>query len=106
VSGSRSTDLREKVMRMRKKNAKLLISIAGDEFADVRVFQVNVKSGKQQELQSGENYTVEHVLPTTARCQACDTTYPLRQIVHTGDEVLCKSCALDLLPIHPEDIPF
>ena len=71
------------------KDAKLLISVSSDDITDVRVFLVDAKTGKQQELQPGVNYTVEFVQKRTERCKVCDRTYPASEIVARDGESLC-----------------
>ena len=85
---------------------KLIVSVVEGDIADIRVFRVDGRSGKQKELQPVMDYTVVLEQRRTGRCEVCDKTYPLSEIVHTGDEVLCKSCVLDKYPIQPEDIPY
>ena len=88
------------------KNAKLHISVSVDDIADVRVWLVDAKTGTQQELQPGVNYTVEFVEKRTERCALCGRTYPAREIVRRGSEKWCLSCELDKYPLLDEDIPF
>ena len=91
---------------MRQRFAKLLLSVSDGDITTLHVFKVDGRTGAQQKLQYGVDYIVVDEERTTERCQACDKTYPLSEIVHTGDEVLCKSCVLDKYPIQPEDIPY
>ena len=88
------------------KDAKLLISVSGDDITDIRAFLVDAKTGKQQELQPGVNYTVEFVQKRMERCKVCDRTYPASEIVQRDGEQLCQQCDLDKYPIRDEDIPF
>jgi hypothetical protein len=85
---------------------KLIVSVAEGDSTDIRVFRVDGRSGKQKELKAVMDYTVVFEQRRTGRCQVCDKTYPLSEIVHTGEEVLCKSCVVDKYPIQPEDIPY
>ena len=87
-------------------DAKLHISVSADDIADVRVWLVDGKTGQQQELQPGVNYTLEFVQKRTERCKVCDRTYPESEIVTRAGEQLCQQCDRDKYPIRPEDIPF
>jgi len=87
-------------------DAKLHISVSADDIADVRVWLVDGKTGQQQELQPGVNYTVEFVQKRTERCKVCNRTYPESEIVKRDGEQLCQQCDRDKYPIRPEDIPY
>ena len=87
-------------------DAKLHISVSADDIADVRVWLVDGKTGQQQELQPGVNYTVEFVQKRTERCKVCNRTYPASEIVTRDGEQLCQQCDDDKYPIKPEDIPY
>lgn len=88
------------------KQAKLHISVSADDSTDVRVWLVDAKTGKQQELQPGVNYTLEFVQRRTERCGVCDRTYPASEIVQRAGEQLCQQCDWDRYPIRDDDIPF
>jgi len=87
-------------------NKKLHIVMAHDVITILSVYLVDVKTGKQQLLQPGRNYTVEYVEKRTQRCKVCDQTYPESEIVRRNGEQLCKECDRDKYLILPEDIPF
>jgi len=87
-------------------NAKLHITVSADDITDVRVFLVNAKTGKQQELQPGVNYSVEFVQKRTQRCQVCDRTFPASEIITHNGERLCVLCDRDKYPLTWDDIPF
>jgi len=96
---------RKEVVKM-KKDTRLIVTVSVDDLTDVRVFLVDAKSGKQQELQPGVNYTIEFVQRRTERCQVCDRTYPASEIITHNGEQLCVLCDRDKYPLTWDDIPF
>ena len=48
----------------------------------------------------------QEATPRTERCDICQRTYTLSEIVKRDGEQLCRSCNADKYPLQDEDIPY
>ncbi len=48
----------------------------------------------------------QETTPRTERCDICQRTYTLSEIVKRNGEQLCHYCEADKYPLQDEDIPF